>query len=202
MKYLRLEKGVVAEIIPEFDKAFPAMSVDERYPAEFIRKLVKTNDDTDVQHGMTMSADGGFAFPVTDANITDTFSDIVSKKLKELSSVCSSNITNGIELDGRHYSMTITDQLNMSALRIEIMNGAENVTYHADGEPAKIYSKEDFIILYNTCQSHKLRENAYFNQLKQYVLSLGTADAVKNVRYGQPLTGSFLESYRTVTSDL
>lgn len=202
MKYVRLEKGVVAEIIPEFDAAFPNMPVNERYPAEFVSKLISINDDVNLRHGMTKTSDGGFAFPASVASGTETFSKIVSKKLKELSALCGSNITKGIELDGRHYSMTITDQLNMSALRIDIMNGAEAVTYHADGEPAELYSREDFIRLYDACHSHKLRENAYFNQLKQYVLSLDTIDAVKNVSYGQPLTGSFLESYRTVTADL
>lgn len=202
MKYLRLEKGVVAEIIPEFDSAFPNTPIDERYPAEFIRKLVGVNDKLDIQHGMTRTDDGNFAFPDADAVTTETLSDIISKKLKELSSLCGRNITDGIELDGRHYSMAVTDQLNMSALRIDIIGGAEAVTYHADGEPAEIYSKEEFIRLYDACQLHKRRENAYFNQLKQYVLSLSTADAVKNVRYGQPLTGSYLDAYNKITSNL
>ena len=37
-------------------------SYDERYPAEFIRKLVSANDDVNIQHGMIRTADGSFAF--------------------------------------------------------------------------------------------------------------------------------------------
>lgn len=52
MKYVRIEKNVVMEIIPEFDPNFPATPIEERFPKEFMKKLVAVDDDTDVNVGM------------------------------------------------------------------------------------------------------------------------------------------------------
>lgn len=63
MKYVRLEKGVVAEIIPEFNPLFPNVSVAERYPKEFVKKLVETADETAVYVGMVRQEDGTYTVP-------------------------------------------------------------------------------------------------------------------------------------------
>lgn len=52
MKYVRIEKNVVREIIPEFDPNFPDVPVSERYPQEFVKKLVAVDDDEAVSVGM------------------------------------------------------------------------------------------------------------------------------------------------------
>ena len=200
MKYVRLEKGIVAEIIPEFNPLFPDVPVSERYPQEFVKKLVKADDNAVVQTGMKRTESGGFDFIRIPVDINDSLTETVSAKLKELSSECGNRIIKGIEINGKQYSMDITDQLNMAALRLEIMNGAESVIYHADGAPLEAYTSDSFIEIYNGCQNHKHKETAYFNQLKQYVLSLGSTDAVRAVSYGQPLTGVFLETYKNAIS--
>ena len=98
--------------------------------------------------------------------------------------------------------MDITDQLNMETLYNDILNGAETVVYHADDEASQIYSSSDFTELYKTAQQHKKQEILYFNQLKQYVLTLDDAEKIRSVYYGQPLTGQFLETYNIMTSSL
>ena len=200
MKYLRLEKGVVAEIIPEFNPLFPSVPVAERYPADFIKSLIRS--EAEVSVGMHRTADGSFEFPKKYSAETKTLSEIKNSKLKELSANCNQKIIDGFELNGSHYSMTITDQLNMSTLYNELAIGKESVFYHADNEPVKIYSKDDFMVVYTTGQLHKNKETVYFNLLKQYVNSLSERETIEKIYYGQPLTGEYLSAYQEMINSL
>lgn len=202
MKYVRLEKNIVAEIIPEFNPLFPDVPVVERYPREFVKGLIETADETTVYVGMRHTQNGGFEIvPEYTADIK-TLSELKSLKLKELSGQCGKNITDGFDLNGSHYSMAITDQLNMTALYGAFSDGADSVIYHADGEPVKKFSKEEFILIYNTAQKHKNHQTIYFNLLKQYVNSLNDYETVNSTYYGQPLTGEYLESYQSMINSL
>ena len=198
MKYLRLEKNIVTEIIPEFNPLFPNVPVEERYPREFVKKLVAVNDDINVHTGM-IKTDEGFSFPTN--NFTAySLKELINKKIAEFSDECNKRIITGIELNGRHYSMSVTDQLNMTVLRTEIMDGAETVAYHANGAAFELYTKEQFMEIYHACQKHRIKENTYFNQLKQYILSLADPETINSVRYGQPLTGVYLETYNNIVN--
>ena len=59
MKYVRLNNNVVVEIIPEFDPTFPNVPITERYPAEFVKKLVAVDDSVEVRVGMVYNAETG-----------------------------------------------------------------------------------------------------------------------------------------------
>ena len=63
MKYVRLEKNIVAEIIPEFNPLFPDVPVAERYPREFVKGLIETADETTVYVGMKRMEDGTYIIP-------------------------------------------------------------------------------------------------------------------------------------------
>lgn len=64
MVYVRLNNNIAAEIIPEFDPTFPNVPITERYPAEFIKKLVAVDDSVEVRVGMVYDAETGtFSVP-------------------------------------------------------------------------------------------------------------------------------------------
>lgn len=63
MKYVRIEGNKVAEIIPEFNPLFPTVTINERYPKEFVKKLVETADETVVCVGMVRQEDGTYTLP-------------------------------------------------------------------------------------------------------------------------------------------
>lgn len=64
MKYVRLNNNVAAEIIPEFDPTFPNVPITERYPAEFVKKLVAVDDNVEVRVGMVYDKEtGAFSEP-------------------------------------------------------------------------------------------------------------------------------------------
>lgn len=56
MVFAKIEKTIVAEIIPEFDPVFPNVPVGERYPADVVKKLVAVEDETSVHVGMIYNA--------------------------------------------------------------------------------------------------------------------------------------------------
>lgn len=59
MVYVRLDDNVVTEIIPEFDPIFPDVPIEQRYPAEFVKKLVAVDDNVEVRVGMVYDAETG-----------------------------------------------------------------------------------------------------------------------------------------------
>ena len=53
MKYVRKDnRNKVEEIIPEYNSAFPRVSVSERYPKDFVSRLFAVDDDVYVEVGM------------------------------------------------------------------------------------------------------------------------------------------------------
>lgn len=125
-----------------------------------------------------------------------------TNKISELSSECEKDIINGVTISDKHYSMALTDQLNLESLKTTIMAGAETVPYHANGESCRLYTRDDFLTIYNACAVHKISQTTYFNQLRQYVDDLTSADEVYAVSYGQELTGKYLEAYNQIMDSL
>lgn len=50
--YAYIINGVVRELIPDFDEAFPTVPIEQRYPADVLDKCVHVADDADVRVGM------------------------------------------------------------------------------------------------------------------------------------------------------
>lgn len=123
-------------------------------------------------------------------------------KITELSAACEQAIIGGAAVGDKHYSMALTDQLNLESLKTSIMAGAEAVPYHADGESCTLYTADDFVAIYNACATHKIRQITYYNQLRQYVEDMASADDVRAVTYGQALTGKYLDAYNTIMSGI
>lgn len=125
------------------------------------------------------------------------FKILKEMKIDELQHDCKSSITQGIELNGSNYSYTTEDQNNLnSALNLAIETGL-SVTYHADGESFKLYSKDELREIYIAEELNILHHTIYFNQLKEYIKTLTTEEEVENIIYGETnLTGSYLVTYQ------
>ena len=57
--YAYIINNTVRELIPDFDKAFPSVPIEQRYPADMLNKCVHVADDADVRVGMIYNADTG-----------------------------------------------------------------------------------------------------------------------------------------------
>lgn len=128
----------------------------------------------------------------------EEFEELANSKIQELSSKCQEAITNGIELNGEHFSYTLTDQNNISNIFQLAMSTGLSVPYHADGQDCRLYSKEEIMNIYFSQETNVTHHTTYYNQLKQYVLTLTTEEEINSVVYGQELIGTYLETYNEI----
>lgn len=126
------------------------------------------------------------------------FQEYISIKLQELSNQCQKAITDGIEYNGEHFSYTLTDQNNISNTFQLAMSTGLSVPYHADGQDCRLYSKEEIMSIYFAQETNVTHHTTYYNQLKQYILTLTTEEEINAVEYGQELTGTYLETYNKI----
>lgn len=123
-------------------------------------------------------------------------------KKKEISEECEKAITAGIDVNGKHFSLTIEDQANILAWMAVAQTG-KSVPYHADGEQCNIYSAEEFMLIANTAVAHKAHHTTYCNLLMRQIETYTTMEEIVNIRYGvSELTGEFLDRYTKIMSSL
>lgn len=128
----------------------------------------------------------------------EAFQSFINSKLQELSNQCQKAITDGIEYNGEHFSYTLTDQNNISNTFQLAMSTGLSVPYHADGQDCRLYSKEEIMSIYFAQETNVTHHTTYYNQLKQYILTLTTEEEINAVEYGQELTGTYLETYNKI----
>ena len=143
--------------------------------------------------------------------INPNIETIITKKNTELSQACEQTIFNGVDVtlssgETKHFSLKIEDQMNLNGLVSQVslgnINAEDGVPYHADGEICTMFSIADFTLIADTASAFKVAQTTYCNHLMSYVKSLTDTDKIKNVTYGQKLTGKFLESYNKIMETL
>ena len=116
---------------------------------------------------------------------------------------CEAVIENGVEVNGKHYSYTVQDQSNMlNAMNLAKETGME-VPYHADGESCSLYDYGAISAIYIQETMNLTTNQTYFNQLKLYILSISDVDKTDDIaaiKYGDKLTGEFLNKYNEIMS--
>ena len=114
---------------------------------------------------------------------------VKDKKIEYMSYLCHQTIENGILItlsDGLEHSFALTenDQTNLMERQAQLMAGATQVSYHADGELCTYYSAEDMMGIIQASIFHKDYQTTYFNSLKHYINSMTDKNEVSAVEYG------------------
>jgi len=126
--------------------------------------------------------------PIETAVGADTVELVRRSKLKELSLACTKAITDGFDLalDGKthHFSLSLQDQQNLSAIHVQILSGAKDIPYHADGEEIRMFSADEMTELVHAADTHKTYQLVYHNALKKWVESLKRVASIREVVYG------------------
>lgn len=115
--------------------------------------------------------------------------NIKNSKLSELSLFCRKNIQSGFDIilsDGEvyHFSLEITDQLNISNLYNRALTQETFLPYHADGKIYQIFSSTDVFAIYRKMEETINYHSIYYNSLKNYVNSLQNIEEIRNIKYG------------------
>lgn len=182
MKTVRLENGVVAEIIPEY-----ALPVKTWYGAEFAAKCVEVPED--VAQGWEYNAE------------TKTFSDPSVRSVEELrtaaleriSGKCSAAIYSGITVDGKHYKLTPTAQSDLATAQAKIDGGATSVIYSADGEAPALYTAAQITAISTAAYEWGVVNTSYYAALQGYIAAETDVDKLKAIDYGKALPGSNMQ---------
>lgn len=119
----------------------------------------------------------------------DTVEFVREIKLKELSLACNKAIVNGFDVvladeEMHHFSMTMQDQSNLLSIQVQLLAGAKEVPYHADGEESALYSADEMAEIINAANGHKTYHLVYFNALKNWVMGLKRVANIRAVEYG------------------
>lgn len=114
---------------------------------------------------------------------------VKDKKIEYMSYLCHQTIENGILItlsDGLEHSFALTenDQTNLMERQAQLMAGATQVSYHADGELCTYYNAEDMMAIIQASIFHKDYQTTYFNSLKHYINSMTDKNEVSAVEYG------------------
>ena len=114
---------------------------------------------------------------------------VKDKKIEYMSYLCHQTIENGILItlsDGleHRFSLTENDQANLMERQAQLMAGATQVSYHADGELCTYYSAEDMMAIIQASIFHKDYQTTYFNSLKHYINSMTDKNEVSAAEYG------------------
>lgn len=159
-------------------------------------------------------ADGFYLYKVVDGKIVDVtaedkepwmaeknkkeLEEAKANKKAEISSICHGNILKGVEINGSQYRYDFADQNNISNMTTLAIQTGLGVPYHADGEDCRIFTRDEIVELYIAEETNVTHNTTYNNQMKAYIDSLNDVDAVKAIKYGDELTGSYLETYNTM----
>ena len=108
-------------------------------------------------------------------------------KIHKLRSDCQKAIVSGFDMefaDGsvHHFSMELTDQMELQRLAMEGSDGI--IPYHADGDIFRYYTHQDIMKIYDTMNDWKLYNTSYYSCLKRYINSMHTIKEIDDITYG------------------
>lgn len=123
------------------------------------------------------------------------------QKIKFLSEMCHHVIEDGIQIGDEHYSLTTTDQMNLSKLTTQAaMTPNLPLFYHADGGLCHQYTPEQIMQISTIGVAWITYHTTYFNFAKAYIESLTDFNAVAAFKYGSQIGDTALvEQMRTIT---
>lgn len=142
------------------------------------------------------------------ANDTESLSTAINNKLEELSDICTKTIYDGLDIklsDGttEHFTLDEHDQLNLSGIGLQLLQGAETVAWHTSDatKPCKFYSAADASKIISTLTLYKSYHITYFRDLRIYVNSLTNISDIKTIIYGVAIPDKYksevLKTYET-----
>lgn len=209
MKYILLdEDNTVAEIIPEFDPVFPDVSIEQRYSADFISKLVSVQDDVTVeQNDLYNPETGEFSKPeVPDIPYyPESLDNLKAMKRNEIDTACKKAIIDGIDVElpsgTEHFSLEETDQINLTAALTMVEQGAPSYPYHSDGNLCRLYTADEIKAISAAAMSHKLYHTTYCNHLFNWIERAESIEEVKSIYYGVTLPDDLLANMTEILTN-
>ena len=119
----------------------------------------------------------------------DDWTDIAQvreAKKEEIGLACSAAIYAGIDVGGKHFSLTLHDQTEIMAHNSVLKEGAEAGPYHADGELCRMFTAQEFTEISTAATAHIFYHRTYCNHVNAWIARAGL-DEVEAITYGAEL---------------
>jgi len=121
-----------------------------------------------------------------------TLEELKASKLTMVNTACNAAITAGCDViltDGtvEHYSLSETDQINLSAAVAAVQAGTAAYPYHADGELCRMYQADDIMLIGTAATGHKLYHTTYCNHLRSWIQRVKMVEELDAISYGVEL---------------
>ena len=118
-----------------------------------------------------------------------TLAELQTLKKAEVAAVCEQTIYRGVSVtltDGsvEHFSLTEHDQLNLFGKQSQLAAGADQLEYHADGQPCRYYSALDMQSIIQAAMWHVSYHTTYCNALNMWIAGCQEREEVKTIFYG------------------
>ncbi len=124
--------------------------------------------------------------------------DVKKAKIEYLDSTCENTIYAGTDVtlsDGtiEHFTLDAKDQLDLSGIGLQLLQGAEQIAWHKDDETesCKFYSAADGATIIQTLTLFRTYHITYFRDLRIYVNSLSDANDVNAIEYGSVIPDEY-----------
>ena len=145
------------------------------------------------------------AFPILpNFNTPDTSTLDGAKQLKlhEISTACQTTIYAGVDVQDtkgtEHFSLTVEDQANLSALAMAIGTGLTSVPYHANGQLCREFTASEFNNIYTAAKNFVTYNTTLCNHLNVWIRRCDTIDAVSAITYTSTLPDDLLANFNTI----
>lgn len=86
-----------------------------------------------------------------------------------------------------HFNLSTEDQANIANLFRVVELGGTEFPYQADGGVCRIYTASEIATIYIAAQTLITTQTTYHNELKAYVQSLDSVEAITSIAYGMTL---------------
>lgn len=122
--------------------------------------------------------------------------ELKAAKKQEVTAACNQTIYAGISVtlaDGNagHYSLTVEDQLNLFGKLSQISAGAQQLEYHADGQPCRYYAASDMQRIIQEAMWHVSYHTTYCNALNMWIAGCQTEEEVSAIFYGADVPAEY-----------
>lgn len=128
-----------------------------------------------------------------------TLEEVREAKVVEMENIKQQQICAGFDValtDGttEHFTLTIEEQIELSALLQKVKDGVPQLPWHIEDERehCRYYKNEDMALIVEAAFAHKSWHRTYFQDLRIFIRSLDSKEAVEAVTYGMEIP----EEYR------
>lgn len=125
-----------------------------------------------------------------------TLEELRVAKRQEVAAACNQIIYAGINVtlsdsSVEHYSLTIEDQLNLFGKLSQISAGAQQLEYHADGQPCRYYTAADMQAIIQAAMQHVSYHTTYCNALNMWIAGCQSTEELGAVFYGADVPAEY-----------